>query len=84
MTIDTGCSSGMVVLHQAVSSLRNGESDTAIISASSICLNPDMFNATSTHGVIGGDGKVYAWDSRAEGYARGEVCNQIAYTKAGS
>ena len=31
LTADTGCSSGLVVLHQAVSSLRNQESTTAIV-----------------------------------------------------
>ena len=50
LTADTGCSSGLVVLHQAVSSLRNQESTTAIVTASSVLLNPDMFVALSTQG----------------------------------
>ncbi|VUC25637.1 unnamed protein product [Clonostachys rosea] len=73
LSADTGCSSGLVVLHQAVSSLRNKESETAIVAASAILLNPDMFVALSSQRMIGSDGRVYAWDDRAQGYARGEV-----------
>lgn len=50
MTADTGCSSGLVVLHQAMSSLRNNESETAVVAASTVLLNPDMFISLSTHG----------------------------------
>lgn len=38
MTIDTGCSGGMVALHQACVSLRNGESDAAIVGAANLTL----------------------------------------------
>ncbi len=38
MTIDTGCSGGMVALHQACMSLRNGESDAAVVAAANLTL----------------------------------------------
>lgn len=38
MTVDTGCSGGMVALHQACMSLRNGESDAAIVGAANLTL----------------------------------------------
>lgn len=50
MTIDTGCSTGLVALHQACHSLRSGESDISIVGSSLICLSPDMFIALELSG----------------------------------
>ncbi|TPX07104.1 uncharacterized protein E0L32_010999 [Thyridium curvatum] len=72
MSIDTACSSGMVALHHAVQSIRSGDSTTSIVGAASALLNPDMFISQSTIGFLGGGGRCFAWDSRAEGYGRGE------------
>ncbi|KAK2728132.1 beta-ketoacyl synthase domain-containing protein [Colletotrichum kahawae] len=43
MTIDTGCSTTLVALHQAVQSLRSGECDMSIVGGSNVLLNPDNF-----------------------------------------
>ncbi|KAL4978402.1 thiolase-like protein [Aspergillus desertorum] len=59
MTVDTGCSTALVALHQAVLGLRTREADMSIVSVCNIMLSPDMF-------------KSYAFDSRANGYGRGE------------
>ncbi|KAI0116097.1 polyketide synthase [Hypoxylon sp. NC0597] len=72
MSIDTGCSSGLVALHQGCRSIHTGESDMAIIGASSLMLSPDLFIAKSSLSMTGADGKCYAWDARAQGYGRGE------------
>ncbi|KAK2057592.1 hypothetical protein LY76DRAFT_97387 [Colletotrichum caudatum] len=72
VTLDTACSSGLVALHQACQTLRSGESSMAIVGAANAMLSPDLFVAMSTLGVVGKDGKCYAWDPRAEGYGRGE------------
>lgn len=50
MTIDTGCSTGMVALHQAVQSLRAGESKIAITGAACAILNPDLYIGLSGQG----------------------------------
>ncbi|KAL2169361.1 hypothetical protein VTG60DRAFT_6135 [Thermothelomyces hinnuleus] len=72
MTIDTGCSSGLVALHQACHSLLAGESDMAVVGGTGVILNPDLYIAMSTLSMVGADGKCYAWDARAQGYGRGE------------
>ncbi|TQN68831.1 Highly reducing polyketide synthase azaB, partial [Colletotrichum shisoi] len=59
-------------LHLAVNSIRNGESRMAIVGASNLLLNPDPFIIMSSLGVLGADGRCFAWDSRANGYGRGE------------
>ncbi|KAK3328388.1 hypothetical protein B0T19DRAFT_475997 [Cercophora scortea] len=72
MSIDTGCSSGLACLHQGCQTILTGESDVSIVGASSTILNPDLFLAMSTLGMVGTDGRCYAWDERAQGYGRGE------------
>lgn len=72
MTIETACSSGMTAIHQAVQSLRTGEADMSIVGGANLTLNPDMFKALGSAGFLSGDGKSYAFDSRASGYGRGE------------
>lgn len=47
MTLDVGCSTSLVALHQAVQALRSGQSDLAIVGSSHITLSPDMFIAFS-------------------------------------
>ncbi|KAI0842747.1 putative FSP1 [Hypoxylon sp. FL0890] len=72
MTLDTGCSTTLVALHQAVQTLRTGEADMSVVGGSNLLLNPDMFKAMASIGFLSGDGKSYAFDSRANGYGRGE------------
>lgn len=42
-TLDTACSSSMYALHTAVQSIRNGESDSAIVGASHLITQPDVW-----------------------------------------
>ncbi|KAK2042693.1 polyketide synthase module [Colletotrichum somersetense] len=72
MTIDTGCSTTLVALHQAVQSLRSGECDMSIVGGSNVLLNPDNFKTMGSLGFLSPDGKCFAFDSRANGYGRGE------------
>jgi acyl transferase domain-containing protein len=43
MTIDTGCSTTLIALHQGCQSLRTGESDMSIVGGANVMLNPDNF-----------------------------------------
>ncbi|CAM1507801.1 Fc.00g046490.m01.CDS01 [Cosmosporella sp. VM-42] len=72
MTLDTGCSTTLVALHQAVQNLRNRESDMSIVAGSNVILNPDNFKAMGSLGFLSPDGKCFAFDSRGNGYGRGE------------
>ncbi|KAJ5637355.1 hypothetical protein N7490_007234 [Penicillium lividum] len=72
MTIDTACSSSLVALHLAVQSLRSRETNMALVSGVSILENPVETVGMSHHGLLGTQGRCLSFDSRAEGYARGE------------
>ncbi|KAJ5357156.1 Acyl transferase/acyl hydrolase/lysophospholipase [Penicillium brevicompactum] len=72
MTVDTACSSSLVALHLAVQSLRSRESNMAIVSGVSILESPNEFIGMSYTGLLGPQGRSFSFDSRAEGYARGE------------
>ncbi|KAL2258524.1 hypothetical protein VTK26DRAFT_8144 [Humicola hyalothermophila] len=72
MSVDTGCSTTLTALHQGCQSLRTGESDMSIVGGANVMFNPDMFLAMSSMTLISKDGKSYAFDSRANGYGRGE------------
>ncbi|KAI3335770.1 polyketide synthase [Ustulina deusta] len=72
MSIDTGCSTGLVCLHQGCRSAALGDSEISIVAASTAILSPDLYIALSDQSMIGADGNCYAWDARAQGYGRGE------------
>ena len=72
MSIDTGCSTTLTALHQACNDLRNSESNMSVVSGANLMLNPDMFITMSSIALISKDGRSFAFDSRANGYGRGE------------
>lgn len=72
MTLDTACSSGLVAVHLACQSLRTRESSMAIVGGSNLILSPDMHIEMSDMHFLGADSISYAFDDRANGYARGE------------
>jgi acyl transferase domain-containing protein len=50
MTVDTGCSTGLVALHQACQSLKTNDAKVAIVVGANIMINPDIFVLWSSLG----------------------------------
>ena len=72
-TVDTACSSSMHALHLAVQSIRAGESEQAIVGASHLITQPDIWVSMGKLRLFSDSGKTHAFDHRAKsGYARGE------------
>lgn len=72
MTIDTACSSSLVALHQAVQQLRTGHSRVAVAAGANLIMDPKCFISLSSLHMLSPDGRSRMWDTRANGYARGE------------
>ncbi|KAH7310813.1 hypothetical protein B0I35DRAFT_358447 [Stachybotrys elegans] len=72
LALDTGCSGGLVALHQACQSLRDGECDLAIVASANLTMSPDQESNMSRLHFLSKDGRCYPFDSRGDGYGRGE------------
>ena len=73
VTVDTACSSSLHALHLAVQSIRDGESEQAIVTACHLNLQPDDWVSMSLNHLFSDEGRTYSFDNRAKsGFARGE------------
>ncbi|KAK4508479.1 hypothetical protein PRZ48_002218 [Zasmidium cellare] len=75
ITVDTACSSALTALHFAVESIRKGECSCALVGGSFLQLSPSLLAFMGNIGALSKDGISYSFDSRANGYGRGDgVC----------
>jgi len=77
VSIDTACSSSLVAIHHAVQSLRSGDSSMALAGGVNLILGPDVTIALSKARMMAPDGRCKAFDSRADGFVRGEGCGML-------
>lgn len=74
LTVDTACSSSLVALHLACRGLLGGECQRAVVAASNLILAPEESVSLSRWGMLAADGRCKTFDSRADGFVRGEGC----------
>ncbi|MGA5040304.1 type I polyketide synthase [Streptomyces capoamus] len=72
LTLDCGQSSSLVAVHMACESLRSGECDLALAGGVHLNLVEESALRADRFGVLSPDGRCYAFDSRANGFVRGE------------
>ena len=77
MALDTACSSSLVALHLAVSSLRLGECEMALVGGVQLILSPEVTILLSEMGALAPDGRCKTFDASADGYGRGEGCGVV-------
>ncbi len=77
VSVDTACSSSLVAIHLACQSLRFGETDVALAGGVSLMVTPDLFVSMSKIGFMAPDGRCKTFDSRADGFGRGEGCGVV-------
>src|SRR4051794_12049564 len=75
--VDTACSSSSLAIHLAVESLRRGESDAALAGGVNMILTPETTIAFSKARMLSPEGVCRPFDSRANGYVRGEGCGIV-------
>ncbi|KAI1817163.1 hypothetical protein GGS20DRAFT_582671 [Poronia punctata] len=70
--IDTACSGSMIAFHLACQSLRTKEASMALVTGANLILGPEGSVSLANGNYLSPDSLCYSFDSRANGYARGE------------
>lgn len=72
ISIDTACSSSLVAVSLACQNIWEGKTPLAIAGGVNLILSPDITINFSKAGVMSPDGQCKAFDSKANGFVRGE------------
>ncbi len=72
VALDTACSSSLVAVHQAVRSLRTGESDVALAGGVNMLIAPPGTLGFDQLGVMAANGRIKAFSADADGMIRAE------------
>ncbi|KAI6142295.1 putative nonribosomal peptide synthetase [Pisolithus thermaeus] len=72
LTVDTACSASATAMHLALSSIKLGEIDQALVVGANTIINPEHTVSFSKLGVLSPTGSSKSFDASADGYARAE------------
>ncbi|KAI1132296.1 polyketide synthase [Nemania abortiva] len=72
LLVNSACTSAMYALHLAVTSMRNGDCDSAIVAGSNWIMDPNCHIAMGKLGALSPSSRSHTFDASADGYARGE------------
>ncbi|KAI0451923.1 hypothetical protein F5B21DRAFT_485082 [Xylaria acuta] len=70
--IDTACSSSMVALDLACQTLQSGDASAMVVVGANLMLSPEGSMKLSNMNFLSADSRCFSFDSRANGYGRGE------------
>jgi acyl transferase domain-containing protein/aryl carrier-like protein len=70
--VDTGCSSALVAIRQAIEAMWSGSCEMAIAGGVNTLLSPSVFISFSKAGMLSLDGRCKTFDKAANGYVRAE------------
>ncbi|KAI0434399.1 polyketide synthase [Xylaria sp. FL1042] len=77
MTVDTACSSSIYCLHTALSAIRNGDCESAIVAGANLIMSPEQHLGTMKGGVLSPTSTCHTFDASADGYGRAEGVNAV-------
>ena len=75
--LDMACASSLAAVHQAVSALRQGEVEMALVSGVNAILSPEISTFMHEVGMLSAKGRCSTFDAAADGFVRGEGCGVV-------
>ncbi|KAH9984908.1 ketoacyl-synt-domain-containing protein [Xylariaceae sp. FL0662B] len=79
--LDSACSSATMAMDIACQALQNGSCDMAMVAGCNLAASPELYIWLSNMDFLSKDSRCYAFDHRANGYARGEGIGVIILKK---
>ena len=73
IAINTACSSGLVAVHEAIMSIKNGECDIAVAAGISVMSTNKSYRGMKKAGMLSASGKCNAFDKKADGMIPAEA-----------
>ena len=84
LTLDTACSSSSVAIHTACRSILNGECTAALAGGANVITSPDWYHNLAGASFLSPTGQCKPFDSRCDGYCRGEGIGAVFLKKYSS
>ena len=83
MPVELNCASSLVAVHQAVTALRQGEVDLALVGGVNAVLSPGLTREMAELGMLSPEGRCKTFDASADGFVRGEGCGMVVLRRLG-
>ena len=78
VSYDTACSAALVAGHAGLRALQLAECGVALVVGVTLVLAPAVGTGFAVAGMTSARGRSHTFDTRADGYARGEACGGVA------
>ena len=77
MPVELNCASSLIAVHQAVTGLRLGEVDLALVGGANAVLSAGITREMADLQLLSPDGRCKSFDAGADGFVRGEGCGMV-------
>ncbi len=77
LPLEVACASSLVAVHHAVTALRHGEINLALVAGVNAALSPDATLKMAELGMLSSGGECRAFSAGADGFVRGEGCGVV-------
>ena len=83
MPVELNCASSLIAVHQAVTGLRLGEVDLALVGGANAVLSAGITREMADLQLLSPEGRCKSFDAAADGFVRGEGCGMVVLKRLG-